>query len=127
MSENSRTRRTGRWGSRTVSISAAVSVVSTWAKTPRTVSVLAAMTVVLHGRGNRLLHLDDRHRWHQLDEAEEEDEEPGETADDDRRVGRRRDVDPPRVRVEVVAEGWHDDVEALEPHADEHENGDDVE
>ena len=41
---------------------------------------------------------------------------------DDRGVGDRRVVRPPGVRVEVVAEAGHDDVEALEPHADQHED-----
>src|SRR5262249_57637367 len=90
--------------------------VSTWAKMPRTVSAVAAMTVFLHRGWNRLLHLHHRHRRHQLDEAEKEDEEPGEAADDDRRVGERWHVDAPRVRIEVVAERRDDDVEALEPH-----------
>src|SRR5207245_2775757 len=93
---------------------------------PRTVSAVAAMTVSLHRRWNRFLHLHHRHRLHHLDEPEEEDEEPGEAADHDGRVSQRRHVDAPRVRVEVVAERRHDDVEALEPHADQHENGDDA-
>ena len=37
-------------------------------------------------------------------------------------VGDRRVVGAPRVRVEVVAEAGDDDVEALEPHADQHED-----
>src|SRR2546430_11629064 len=40
-------------------------------------------------------------------------------SDHDGRVGQRRHVDAPRVRVEVVAERGHDDVEALEPHRSE--------
>src|SRR6185436_18639706 len=75
------------------------------------------MPGILYGRRERLLHLDDRQRRHELDEAEEEDEEPGEAADDDRGVRDRRYVDTPGGRVEVVAQGRHDDVEALEPHA----------
>src|SRR4029453_17029834 len=106
--------------------SRARTVVSTWANTPRMVSVVAAMPRVLHRRRDRLLHLDDRQRRHQLDEPQKKNEEPGEAADDDRGVGDGRDVDAPRVRVEVVAQRRNDDVEALEPHPDEHQDRDDV-
>src|SRR5207245_1617687 len=58
---------------------------------------------------------------------EEGNEDPREAADDDHGVGRRRHVDAPRIWIEVVAERRHDDVEALEPHADEHEDGHHVE
>src|SRR5262245_9872510 len=69
-----------------------------------------------------LLHLDDRHRRHHLDEAHEQDEEPREAADDDAAVDDCRDVVTERVRIEAVAEAGDDDVEALEPHADQHQD-----
>ena len=69
-----------------------------------------------------LLDLDDRHRRHHLDEAQEQDEEPGEAPDDDAAVDQRRDVVAEGVRVEPVREARHDDVEALEPHPDQHED-----
>src|SRR5262249_19670198 len=102
-------------------------VVSTWAKTPRTlavvvvaISVMAPVSMLQRVR-EHLLHLDDRERWQHADEAEEQEEEPGKRSDDDRRVGDRRIVRAARVAVEVVPESRDDDVEALEPHADEHE------
>src|SRR5438034_2384446 len=78
------------------------------------------MRPVLHRRWKGLLDLDDRQRRHHLDEAEEEQKEPGEAADDDHRVGRARIVDAPRVGVEVVPERRDDDVEPLEPRSEEH-------
>ena len=77
---------------------------------------------VSHGMSERLLDLDDGERRHHADEGEEQDEEPGERPDDDRAVGDRRVIRPPRVRVEVVPEAGDDDVEALEPHPDEDED-----
>src|SRR3989442_1114806 len=141
-----RTRLTGRSRSRTSSISctgtgvytvrsrypfarsssSARTVVSTWAKTPTIVSVASGMRRVPHRRRKGLLDFDDRERRHHPDEPEEQDEEPGEAADDDHRVGRARIVDAPGVGVEVVPERRDDDVEALEPHADQDENGHDV-
>src|SRR4030095_9858293 len=105
-------------------------VVSTWAKTPSTLAV--AMLVlgsvrVLEGMSQRLLHLDDGEGGHDPDEAEEEEEEPGEGAHDDGRVRDGRVVRTPRVGVEVEAQPGHDDVEALEPHPDENEDRDEVE
>src|SRR5258705_6518306 len=105
------------------------SVVSACAKIPRTFTgaslVVGGMTVS-HRMSERLLDLDDGERRHHADEGEEQDEEPGERPHDDGAVRDRRIVRAPGVRVEVVPEAGDDDVEALEPHADEHEDGDDV-
>src|SRR5436190_5262780 len=114
------------WYPLAFSSSRARTVVSTWAKTPRIVSVVAGMPGVLDRCRQGFLHLDDGKRRHQLDEAEEQDEEPREAADDDGGIGDRRHVDAPRVRIEVVGQPRYDDVEALEPHPDEHQDGDHV-
>src|SRR5713226_1405791 len=74
-----------------------------------------------------LLHLDDGERGHHADEAEKQDEEPREGGDGDGAVGHPREEDAPGVGVEVVAQPGDDDVEALEPHADQDEDRDDVE
>src|SRR5882724_12845058 len=105
-------------------------VVSTWAKMPRTeaMAMLVASPVrMLQGMRQHFLDLHDGQRRHDADEAQEEEEEPREGADDDGGVGHRRIVRAPGVRVEVEAESEDDDVEALEPHAHEDEEGDDVE
>src|SRR5258705_12963101 len=104
----------------------ACSVVSTWAKTPMTLvaAILVASPVlagmpVLEGMRQDLLDLDDAERRQHADEAHEEEEEPRERPHDDGGVGDRRVVGAPGVGIEAVAEAGHDDVEALEPHADQ--------
>src|SRR5262250_1699321 len=105
-------------------------VVSTWANTPSTLAVAILMMPfvgVLQRMGKDLLHLHDGQRRHDPDEAQEEEEEPGEGARDDGGVGHRRIVRAPGVGIEVEGQPGDDDVEALEPHADENEDGDDEE
>src|SRR5215510_14041897 len=103
-------------------------VVSTWANTPSTLAVAILMTPrvgVLQRMGEGLLHLHDGQRRQHPDAAQEEEEEPGEGARDDGGVGHRRIVRAPGVRIEIKAQPRHDDVEPLQPHADEDEDGDD--
>src|SRR5215813_913623 len=103
-------------------------VVSTWANTPSTLAVAILMMPfvgVLQGMGEGLLHLHDGQRRHDPDEAQEEQEEPGEGAHDDGGVGHRWIIRAPGVGIEIEAQPRHDDVEALQPHADEDEDRDD--
>src|SRR6476659_9794825 len=98
----------------------ACSVVSTWANTPRTLavamSVMASVGAVLEGMRQDLLDLHDREGRHHPDEAQEQEEEPGEGRHRDGAVHQPRQVEPPGVGVEVVSQARDDDVEALEPH-----------
>src|SRR5262249_36442555 len=111
--------RSGRMASR---------VVSTWANTPSTLAVAILMMPfvdVLQGMGEGLLHLHDGQRRQHADEAQEEEEEPGERARDDGGVGHRRIVRAPGVGIEVMGRPRANDVEGLQHHADEDEYGDD--
>src|SRR6266545_809796 len=131
VSVNRRTLLRGRTRSTSRSISSigtgVYTVVSTWANTPSTLAMLVASPVgVLERVRQHLLHLHDGQRRHHPDEAQEQQEEPRERSRDDGRIRHRRVVRAPGVRVEVEAQAEDDDVEALEPHADQHEDRDHV-
>src|SRR5262249_41195461 len=105
-------------------------VASTWANTPSTLAVailMMALVRVLERMWQGLLHLHDRHRGQHPNEAQEEEEEPGERPHDNGGVRHRRVVRAPGIGIEVVSEAGNDDVEAFEPHADQDEDGDDEE
>src|SRR5690348_13020022 len=81
--------------------------------------VMADMYIRLRGYG---LDFGDRHQGKEPNEKEEEHRENSERAKEGENVDdRRREVTPAR-RQEITRERGADDHEALEPHADVHEN-----
>src|SRR5216117_3860822 len=96
-----RNRCAGKAGARTASITAH-EVVS------ERLSMSSLVGAALERMRQHLLHLDDGERGQHPDEAEEQDEEPGEGPDDDRGVGDGRVIGAPRVGVEVVAQAGDD-------------------
>ena len=65
------------------------------------------------------------HKWQETTEEGEQREEQAEGSNQNRHVGEFRRVVVPRTSGVVVGKARHDDDEALEPHADVHEDTDD--